>query len=625
MTTQVQLEETAISAAHGEETDNNWRKYFGFSTDHKVIGIQYLVTTFIFYLIGGALASAVRTELATPDPDFVSPELYNSLFTIHATVMIFLWIVPAATGGFGNYLIPLMIGARDMAFPRLNAVAFWMIPPAGILLLSSFFVGAAGAGWTSYPPLSIISGKAGEMIWILSVLLLGTSSILGAVNFLVTLLKMRIPGMSLNQMPLFCWAMLSASALILIATPVLAGALILLSFDLIAGTAFFNPTGGGNPVVYQHMFWFYSHPAVYIMILPVFGMISEILPIYSRKPIFGYRAIAYSSIAISFLGLIVWAHHMFTSGTPAWLRMFFMIATMIIAVPTGIKVFSWLATIWGGKLRLNSAMLFALGFVSMFVIGGLSGIMVAAVPFDIHVHDTYFIVAHLHYVLFGGSVFGLYGGLYHWFPKMTGRMMNETWGQVHFALTLIGFNMCFMPMHKLGMEGMPRRVAMYDPKFAALNMVCTIGAYILAVSTIPFIINAVWSWFRGPKAADNPWQALTLEWMTSSPPPVENFLKEPVLATGPYDYGTRTPLNIRKLVANKVAEAKTSSGIPLEKLQASDLFSTPGSVFSSGSESSVAAETLQDEDPMLSGGTNSVLRAKPDPNFAVNPEDRKEE
>lgn len=536
--TQLQVTDSANLGNTAEtNTGGDWRKYFGFSTDHKVIGIQYLVTTFVFYLIGGALAAAVRTELATPDSDFVSRELYNSFFTIHATIMIFLWIVPAGTGGFGNYLIPLMIGAKDMAFPKLNAVAFWMIPPGGILLLSSFFVGAAGSGWTSYPPLSLINGQAGEFIWILSVLLLGTSSILGAVNFLVTLLKMRLPGMGLHQMPLFCWAMLSVSALVLVSTPVLAGALILLSFDLVAGTAFFNPTGGGDPVVYQHMFWFYSHPAVYIMILPMFGMISDILPVHARKPIFGYRAIAYSSLAISFLGLIVWAHHMFTSGTPAWLRMFFMIATMVIAIPTGIKVFSWLATIWGGKLDLNSAMLFGMGFVSMFVIGGLSGIMLASVPVDIHVHDTYFVVAHLHYVLFGGSVFGLYAGLYHWFPKMTGRMVNETWGRIHFALTLIGFNLCFLPMHKLGLEGMPRRVAEYDPKFAGLNLMATVGAYILAVSTIPFVINAVWSWMYGPKASANPWKALTLEWMTSSPPPVENFHEEPVLWTGPYDYG----------------------------------------------------------------------------------------
>jgi cytochrome c oxidase subunit I len=581
--TQAQLQETAnIPATPHEEEQHHWRDYFGFSTDHKVIGIQYLVTTFIFYLVGGALATAVRTELATPEVDFVSRELYNSLFTVHATVMIFLWIVPAGTGGFGNFLVPLMIGARDMAFPKLNAIAFWIIPPAGVLLLASFFVNAPAAGWTSYPPLSVTVNKFGEFIWILSVLLLGTSSILAAVNFLVTIWKMRIPGMGFNQMPLFCWAMLATSALALIATPVLAGALILLAFDLIAGTTFFNPTGGGDPIVYQHLFWFYSHPAVYIMILPMFGIISEVIPVHARKPIFGYKAIAYSSLAISFLGLIVWAHHMFTSGTPPWLRMFFMITTMVIAVPTGIKVFSWLATLWGGKLELNSALLFAMGFVSMFVIGGISGVMVAAVPFDIHVHDTYFVVAHLHYVLFGGSVFGIYAGIYHWFPKMTGRMMNETWGKVHFALTLIGFNLAFMPMHKLGLEGMNRRIAEYDPRFATLNLICSIGAYILAISTIPFIVNAGWSWFYGEKASNNPWDGLTLEWMTTSPPPVENFDKDPVLATGPYDYG--------------MGDRATDVDVPL---------SDP-------------------RDPALAAGPNSALRADPDPTVAAHADDRAE-
>ncbi|HEY9846312.1 MAG TPA: cbb3-type cytochrome c oxidase subunit I, partial [Candidatus Caenarcaniphilales bacterium] len=464
---QAELQENAnVDARPSEPPNRNWREYFSFSTDHKVIGIQYLVTTFVFFLIGGVLADLVRTELKTPEVDFVSREVYNSLFTMHGTIMIFLWIIPAGTGGFGNYLVPLLIGARDMAFPRLNAVAFWIIPPTSVLLMSSFFVGAPAAGWTSYPPLSLITDKAGEALWILSLILLGTSSLLAAVNFVVTIFKMRAPGMGLNQMPLFCWSLLVTSALTLITTPVLTGALILLAFDLLVGTAFFNPTGGGDPVVYQHLFWFYSHPAVYIMILPAFGMISEILPVHARKPIFGYQAIAYSSVAIGFLGLIVWVHHMFTSGTPGWMRMFFMVTTMVISVPTGIKIFSWLATIWGGKLRLNSAMLFAMGFVSMFVIGGISGVMVASVPFDIHVHDTYFVVAHLHYVLFGGSVLGIYAGLYHWFPKMTGRMLNETWGRIHFVLTYIGLNLTFLPMHKLGLEGMPRRVADYDPQFA---------------------------------------------------------------------------------------------------------------------------------------------------------------
>ena len=566
--TQTQIQEKANAPAISHEPGiRKWQDYFTFNTDHKVIAIQYLVTTFIFYCMGGALAELVRTELKTPDVDFVTPEVYNSLFTLHATIMIFLWIVPAGAG-FANFLIPLMIGAKDMAFPRLNAVAFWMIPPAGLLLISSLLVGdAPDAGWTSYPPLSLVTGQVGEGIWIMSLLLLGTSSILGAINFLVTLIKMRTPGMGYHQMPLFCWAMLATSALTLVSTPVLAAGLILLAFDLLAGTTFFNPTGGGDPIVYQHMFWFYSHPAVYIMILPFFGAISEVIPIHSRKPVFGYKAIAYSSLAISFLGLIVWAHHMFTSGVPGWLRMFFMITTMIIAVPTGIKIFSWLGTMWGGKIRLNSPMLFAMGFVGTFVIGGISGVMLAAVPFDIHVHDTYFVVAHLHYVLFGGSVLGIYAAIYHWFPKMTGRMLNEFWGKVHFTLTIVGLNMCFLPMHKLGMMGMNRRIAQYDPKFTLLNEISTYGAYLLAVSTFPFIFNAIWSWMYGPKAGNNPWNALTLEWMTTSPPAIENFDEVPVLATGPYDYGLEN----------------ASKGVPL---------SSP--------------------EPVLSAGPNSVLRAEPD-------------
>lgn len=525
--------ETAEVKHHQER---KWQDYFTFNTDHKVIGIQYMVLAFLFYFIGGAMAEVVRTELATPDPDFVSPEMYNQMFTMHGTIMIFLWIVPAGAA-MANYLIPLMIGAEDMAFPRLNAVAFWLQPPGGLLLISSFFVGAPQAGWTSYPPLSLVTGKWGEEFWILSILLLGTASILGAINFSTTILKMRMPDMDMYSMPLFCWAMLATSALILLSTPFLAAALVLLSFDLIAGTCFFNPTGGGDPVVYQHLFWFYSHPAVYIMILPFFGVISEVLPVHARKPIFGYRAIAYSSLTISFLGLIVWAHHMFTSGTPGWLRMFFMATTMLIAVPTGIKVFSWCATIWGGKISLNSAMLFGIGFISSFLMGGLTGVMVASVPFDVHVHDTYFIVGHFHYVLFGGAVFGLFAGVYHWFPKVTGRMVNEPLGIAHFLLTFIGLNMTFFPMHQLGLMGMNRRVAMYDPQFQPLNMVCTIGSYILAVSTIPFVVNVFWSIFKGEKAGRNPWRALTLEWQTSSPPIIENFEEEPVLWAGPYDYG----------------------------------------------------------------------------------------
>lgn len=577
---QEQANQPAVAHASGER---KWQDYFGFSTDHKVIGIQYLVTSFFFFFVGGILASIIRTELATPASDFISPENYNRVFTLHGTIMIFLWVVPAGTGGFANYLIPLMIGAKDMAFPKLNAVAFWMIPVGGILLLSSFFVGAAEAGWTSYPPLSLTTGKAGEFIWILSLLILGTSSILGALNIGTTILKMRVPGMGLNQMPLFCWSMLATSALQLLATPVLAAALLLLSFDLLAGTNFFNPVGGGDPVVYQHMFWFYSHPAVYIMILPFFGAISEVLPVHARKPIFGYRAIAYSSLAISFLGLLVWAHHMFTSGTPGWLRMFFMITSMVIAVPTGIKVFSWLATLWGGKLTLNTPMLFGMGFISAFVIGGITGVMTASVPFDIHVHDTYFIVAHLHYVLFGGSVLGLFAAFYHWWPKATGRMYNETLGRIHFVLTFVGLNLAFMPMHELGLLGMNRRIAMYDPKFQTLNVVASVGALIMDTSIIPFIINVFWSLARGKEAGNNPWNGLTLEWQTTSPPAIENFEGVPVLATGPYDYG--------------MGDRDYQTFVP----------------------------TSNEREPALAAGPNSVLRADPDPAVAAHPDDRQGE
>ncbi len=514
-----------------------WYDYFTFNVDHKVIGIQYLVTSFFFYLIGGAMAVAMRTELATPDSDFIDPNLYNAFMTNHGTIMIFLWIVPSAIGGFGNFLVPLMIGARDMAFPKLNAIAFWLNPPAGALLMASFFFGGAQSGWTSYPPLSEITANLAQSMWILSIVMVGTSSILGALNFVITILFMRIPSMKWDQAPLFCWAMLATSLLALLSTPVLAIGLLLLLFDINFGTSFFKPDAGGDVVLYQHLFWFYSHPAVYLMILPIFGIMSEVFPVYSRKPIFGYKAIAYSSIAICLVGLFVWVHHMFTSGTPPWMRLFFTISTLMVGVPTGVKIFGWVATMWGGKIRYTTSMLFAIGFLTMFVFGGMTGVTMGTAPVDIHVHDTYYVVGHFHYVLFGGSVFGLYAGIYHWFPKMTGRLLNEPLGWVHFALTFVGSNLTFLPMHQLGLQGMPRRVAMYDPQFASINQLCTIGAFILAASVIPFTINVIWSWSRGAVAGDNPWRALTLEWTTASPPLIENWEVLPVLTHGPYDYG----------------------------------------------------------------------------------------
>jgi cytochrome c oxidase subunit 1 len=515
-----------------------WYHYFTFNVDHKVIGIQYLVTAFIFYLIGGLMAVAMRAELATPEADLLDPNLYNAFMTNHGTIMIFLWIVPSAIGGFGNFLVPLMIGARDMAFPTLNAIAFWLNPPAALLLVASFFFGGGSqSGWTAYPPLSLITANTAQTLWILSIVLVGTSSILGSVNFVITILMMKVPSMKWDQLPLFCWAILATSVLALVSTPVLAAGLILLLFDINFGTSFFKPDAGGNVVIYQHLFWFYSHPAVYLMILPIFGIMSEVIPVHARKSIFGYKAIAYSSLAICLVGLFVWVHHMFTSGTPGWMRMFFTISTLIVAVPTGVKIFGWVATLWGGKIRYTSAMLFAVGLLMMFVLGGISGVSLGTAPFDVHVHDTYYVVAHFHYVLFGGSVFGIYAGIYHWFPKITGRMVNETLGRIHFALTFIGTNLTFLPMHQLGLQGMPRRVAMYDPQFTTLNQICTVGAFVLAASVIPFIINILWSWIGGVKAGDNPWKAMTLEWTTSSPPAIENWEVLPVVTHGPYDYG----------------------------------------------------------------------------------------
>ena len=515
-----------------------WLRYLSFSVDHKVIGLQYLVCGFAFYLIGGALAGAIRTELTSPVADFMPRDVYNQVLTLHGTVMIFLWIVPVVNGAFGNYLIPFYVGARDMAFPRLNAVAFWLIPPAGLLLITSYFItGAAQSGWTAYPPLSLTTPATGQIIWILSVLLLGGSSIFGGINFIATILKLRRPGLKLMQLPMYCWAMLGTSILVVLSTPVLAGTLILLSFDIVAHTGFFNPGMGGNVVVYQHLFWFYSHPAVYIMVLPAFGLVSEILPIHCRKPLFGYTTMVYSIMAIVVLGLVVWAHHMFTSGTPPWMRLFFTIATAFIAVPTGIKFFNWLATLWGGKISLNSAVLFSCGFIINFVLGGITGVALAQVPFDVHVHDTYFVVAHFHYIVYGGSVFVIFASIYHWFPKVTGKMLDENIGRFHFLLTFIGFNLCFAPQHWLGLNGMPRRVAEYDPQFALVNQISSVGALLMALSTLPFLWNVFASARSGQIAGDNPWRALTPEWLTTSPPPVENWKGEPPLVTHPYGYG----------------------------------------------------------------------------------------
>ncbi|MBE9169576.1 cytochrome c oxidase subunit I [Pleurocapsales cyanobacterium LEGE 06147] len=520
----------------------NWKRYFSFNTDHKVIGIQYLVTTFIFFLIGGVLSMIVRGELITPKSDLVDRTLYNGLFTLHGTVMIFLWIIPSQVG-LANYLIPLMIGAKDMAFPKLNAIAFWIIPFGGIFLLSSFLLpsGTAQAGWWSYPPVSIQNPSGypinGETIWLLSIILLGISSIMGGVNFVTTIVRMRAPGMTAFRMPIFVWTVLSAQLLQLFCLPVLTGAAIMLFFDLSFGTNFFKPALGGDPVLYQHLFWFYSHPAVYVMVLPAFGVFSEIIPAFTRNPLFGYRSVAVASLGITVVSIFVWVHHMFASGTPSWMRILFMFSTMLVGVPTGIKVFAWTATIWKSKLHLDTPMLFALGGVIMFVIGGITGIMLGAVAFDLHVNNTYFVVGHFHYIVYNTITMAIFAAIYFWFPKMTGRMCHEGWGKIHFWLTFIGANLTFFPMLPLGLQGMVRRVSSYDPQYAGYNILASLGAFLLGMATLPFIANIVASWLNGARAANNPWHATGLEWTTASPPPLENFAKIPTVTLAPYSYG----------------------------------------------------------------------------------------
>jgi cytochrome c oxidase subunit 1 len=503
------------------------------TTDHKKIGILYIINSFLFFFIGGILALAVRSELAVPGLQFVSAQTYNELFTMHATFMIFLFVIPMLAG-FGNYVVPLQIGAPDMAFPRINALSLWMLPLAGILLLSGFVTGGtAAAGWTSYAPLSqdapLSSPGTGQDLWIVALVLIGTSSILGAINFLVTIFKMRAPGMTLFRMPIMVWTVMVTSVLVLMATPVITSALIMLFIDRNYGGGFYDPSVGGDPILYQNIFWFYSHPAVYVMVLPAMGMISEILPVFSRKPLFGYKAFVFATAGIGALGFSVWAHHMFTTG--AVYLPFFSLMTFLIAIPTGVKMFNWIFTMWRGKLTFSTPMIFAIGFLSMFLLGGINGAIAASVPVDFALHDTYFVVAHLHYVLFGGSVFGIMAGFYYWFPKMTGRRLNETLGKVQFVLMFIGFNMTFFPMHELGLAGMPRRIADYSPAggWNDLNLVATAGGFLIAASMLPLLWNIFLSLRSGPPAGDDPWEGNTLEWATSSPPPPYNFDHLPVI------------------------------------------------------------------------------------------------